>query len=280
MNCPFCGTSLAKVAAICPSCKIQLPESQLFTYYSAALARDKSLAQPEKRSKLDAIVEKEASARISLLAEAKKRAKDEEDRRLIEQAKSDKAARERHAALAAEARIRREHFFSENGKKIKVWSAVALLSAGAIVGIANYLKPEAPKRAIPVEEVKNEPCIALGNAAKQTINLLNLTLEKNRESGMSSTDIRFLTAEAREIQAELLGTTTGQTNGFPSLEEAILGLANGLGVYGQRLDGVSSESAILKKVTNPIHKLAKRGQEACKSAGFGEQFKEFSGWEN
>jgi hypothetical protein len=97
---------------------------------------------------------------------------------------------------------------------------------------------------------------------------------------MSSSNIRLLTTEAREIQAELLGSTTGQTNGYPRLEEAVLGLANGLGVYGQMLEGLSSESEILKKATNPIHKLAKQGQGACNTAGFGKKFKESSGWEN
>ena len=70
MNCPFCGTTLAKVAAICPSCKTQLPEARLFNYYAAALERDKSLAQPEKRKKLDSLVQEESAEREKLLVEA------------------------------------------------------------------------------------------------------------------------------------------------------------------------------------------------------------------
>ena len=145
MNCPFCGTNLAKIAAICPSCKIQLPDARLFNYYSAALDRDKSLAQPEKRSKLDSIVEKEAEARNAMLAEAKERARLEEERLNAERLKKEKEMRARQASAIEEARVKREQFFSENGKKIKVWSTVAVLAVGAAIGVTNYLKPEPPK---------------------------------------------------------------------------------------------------------------------------------------
>jgi hypothetical protein len=279
MNCPFCGTNLAKVAAICPSCKIQLPEQRLFTYYASALDRDKSLAQPEKRAKLDAIVEKEAEARTALLQEAKERARAEESRLKIERELSEKDARLRQEAASKKARIQRQQFMTENRKKIQVTTVAGVIVIAGVVGIGSYLKPEPPKVKAPQVEVKSEPCVALGTAARETNLLLNETLEKNLDAGLTAADITTLGDNARVIQSKLLGTTNGQTAGYPKLEEAILRLANSLGVYSKSLEGLSEESEIIKKATNPIHKLAIAGQQACNSAGFKNQFKDASGWE-
>ncbi len=280
MNCPFCGTTLAKVAAICPSCKIQLPESRLFTYYAAALERDKSLSQPAKRSKLDAIVETEAEARKTLLEEAKEKARIEEIRQVTEKAKADKAARLRQQAAAEDSRIKRDQFLKQNGKRIKITSVIGVLVIAAIFGASSYLKPGLPKAAVAKPEVKNEPCIALGIAASQITPLLNLTLEMSRDSGLSPLEINSLETKARGIQVELMGTTTGQTQGFPALEEAILKLGGTLGNYKNLLQGLNTESEIIQKATDPLNNLAIQSQRACKSAGFGNQFKEYSGWDN
>lgn len=282
MNCPFCGTNLAKVAAICPSCKIQLPEQRLFTYYASALDRDKSLAQPEKRAKLDAIVEKEAEARSALLQEAKERARAEESRLKIERELSEKDARLRQEAASKKARIQRQQFITENRKKIQVATVAGVIVLAGVVGIGSYLKPEPPKLPevkAPQVEVKSEPCVALGTAARETNLLLNETLEKNFDAGLTAAEITSLGDKARVIQSKLLGTTNGQTAGYPKLEEAILRMANSLGVYSKSLEGLSEESEIIKKATNPIHKLAIAGQQACNSAGFKNQFKDASGWE-
>ena len=281
MNCPFCGTSLSKVAAICPSCKIQLPDANLFPYYVAALDRDKSLAQPEKRSKLDGIVEKEASARSAMIAQARERAKDEEALQLIERAKSEKALRLRQELAAEEARKRRERFMQENGKKFKIWGVIGVIAIGAVVGVTNYLSPEPPKPVAPKEDIKVEPCSALGKAAKETISLLNMTLEKNRTSeGLSVSEITSLNLTARDIQTELMGTTNGQTLGQPALEEAIQRLANNLGIYGDSISGIKTESVLISRALEPVRKLALAGQKACNSAGFADQFTKSSGWEN
>ncbi|CAN2190110.1 hypothetical protein MCEMRE26_00497 [Candidatus Nanopelagicaceae bacterium] len=280
MSCPFCGTSLSKVAAICPSCKIQLPEANLFPYYAAALDRDKSLAQPDKRSKLDGIVEKEALARSAMIAEARERAKEEEAHQLIERAKSEKALRLRQEAAAEESRLRRERFMQDNGKKLKIWGAIGVITIGALVGATNYLKPEPPKPVAPKEDIKVEPCLALGTAAKKTLALLNLTLEKNvSDGGLSGSEINSLNLSARDIQAELMGTTSGQTLGQPGLEEAIQRLANNLGIYGDSISDIKTESALVNRALEPIRKLAASGQRACASAGFADQFNETSGWD-
>ena len=279
MNCPFCGTNLAKVAAICPSCKIQLPEQRLFTYYAAALDRDKSLAQPEKRLKLDAIVAKEAEARAALLQEAKDRARAEELRLKIEREQSAKEARLLQEAASDKARIQRQQFMAENRIKMRVSAVAGVIVIAGFLGVASYLEPEPLKAKAPQVEVKAEPCEALGTAARETNVLLNETLEKNLDAGLTAAEITTLGDNARVIQSKLLGTTNGQTAGYPKLEEAILGLANSLGVYSQSLEGLSEESEIIRKATNPIHKLAVKGQQACNSAGFKDQFKDASGWE-
>jgi multidrug efflux pump subunit AcrA (membrane-fusion protein) len=282
MNCPFCGTNLAKVAAICSSCKIQLPEQRLFTYYAAALDRDKSLAQPEKRSKLDAIVEKEAEARAALLQEAKERARAEELRLKAEWEASQKQERLRQAAASEAARIQRSQFMSENRKKIQVSAIAGVIVIAGVVGVGSYLKPEppkAPKANAPQIEVKLEPCIALGTATRELNLMLNETLALNSDDGLSELDIVSLGNSARVIQSKLLGTTNGQTAGYPKLEEAILRLANSLGTYSNSLKGLDGESEILKKATDPISWIAVDGQRACKSAGFVNQFNDASGWE-
>ena len=279
MNCPFCGTNLAKVAAICPSCKIQLPEQRLFTYYAAALDRDKSLAQPEKRSKLDAIVGKEAEARAALLQEAKERARAEESRLKMEWEESQKQERLRQGAASEAARIQRSQFMSENRRKIQVSAVAGVIVIAGIVGVGSYLKPEPPQAKAPQIELKSEPCVALGTAAKEMNLMLNETLAKNLDAGLSELDIVSLGNSARVIQSKLLGTTNGQTAGYPELEEAILRLTNSLGTYSNSLKGLDSESEILEKATNPIHRLAIDGQRACNSAGFANQFKDASGWE-
>lgn len=106
INCPFCGSALGKVAAICPSCKIQLPESNLFSYYASALDRDKSLAQPDKRAKLDALVLKEAVTRKELLEAAKQRASADAARNEAERALREKELSEKHIASSAAARVK------------------------------------------------------------------------------------------------------------------------------------------------------------------------------
>lgn len=279
MNCPFCGTNLTKVAAICPSCKIQLPEQRLFTYYAAALDRDKSLAQPDKRSKLDAIVEKEAEARAALLQEAKDRARAEESRLKMEWEASQKQERLRQAAASEAARIQRSQFMSKNRRKIQVSAVAGVIVIAGVVGIGSYLKPEPPKAKAPQIEVKSEPCVALGAATKETNLMLNETLAMNSDAGLSELDIVSLGNNARVIQSKLLGTTNGQTVGYPKLEEAILRFANSLGTYSKSLKGLDSESEIIKKVTDPISWIAIDGQRACKSAGFVNQFNGAAGWE-
>jgi hypothetical protein len=279
MNCPFCGTSLIKVAAICPSCKIQLPEAKLFSYYAAALERDKSLAQSDKRAKLDSIVEKEALARTALLAEAKERAEREEAQLAAERLKSEKEMRARQAAAVAESRVKREHFLAENGKKIKAGGVVAVLAISAVVGVTNYLKPEPPKVKAPIADIKAEPCAALGTAAKKSIVLLNKTLKNFREGGFSNSEISKLNIEARNIQAELVGTTNGQTLELPLLEDVIIRLSNSLGAYGDSLVGLKNEDDVFGKGTGTIHKLLVESQKVCKEAGQGNQFKDTSGWE-
>jgi hypothetical protein len=235
MNCPFCGTNLAKVAAICPSCKIQLPEQRLFTYYAAALDRDKSLAQPEKRLKLDAIVAKEAEARAALLQEAKERARAEEARLKIERELSAKEARLRQEEASKKARIQRQQFMTENRMKIQVTTVAAVIVIAGFFGVASYLEPEPLKAKAPQAEVKSEPCVALGTAARETNLLLNETLARNLDAGLTAADIATIGENARVIQSKLLGTTNGQTAGYPKLEEAILRLANSLSVYSQSL---------------------------------------------
>jgi hypothetical protein len=269
-----------KVAAICPNCKIQLPEVRLFSYYSSALVRDKSLAQPEKRSKLDAIVTKESEARSALLEQAREKARVEEERIARERAQKEKEMRERQAVILKEAREKRQEFIERNRKKFLVGAVVTSVLASVATGSAILLKPDQPTAKISAPDIKLQPCIALGDAAKKINSLLNLTLEKNLDGNLSITDIYLLGQSASQIQVSLIGSTNGQTSGFPGIEGAIIGLGNNLGAYSQVLEGLRSEEEILRKATNPLHKLNIAGQKACISAGFGGQFKTASGWEN
>ena len=75
MNCPFCGISLEVIAAICPSCKNQLPESNLLPFYSIVIERDKSLATEKNRTKLHDLAIQEMETRKNLLEEARKRSR-------------------------------------------------------------------------------------------------------------------------------------------------------------------------------------------------------------
>lgn len=268
-----------KVAAICPNCKIQLPDARLFSYYSAALDRDKSLAQSDKRSKLDAIVQKESEARTALLEQAREKARVEEERNAKERAQKDKEMRERQAIILQEAREKRQEFLARNRKKFTIGVILTAVLASVATGSAIILKPDPPKVKISAPDIKVQPCTALGKAAKGTNSLLNLTLEKNRDGGLSATDIHLLGQVAREIQVSLIGSTNGQTSGLPGLEDAILKLGNSLGYYKKSLVGLGSEEEILTKATNPLHKLNIAGQKACISAGFGGEFKTASGWE-
>ena len=269
-----------KIAAICPNCKIQLPDARLFSYYSAALDRDKSLAQPEKRTKLDAIVQKESEARMAMLQEAREKAKAEEERSARERAQKDKEMRERQAVILQDAREKRQEFIGRNRKKfiigVIVTAALTSVAAGSVI----LLKPNPPKAKVSAPDIKSQPCTALGKAAKEITPLLNLTLEKNLDGGLSTTDIHLLGQVAREIQVSLIGSTNGQTAGLPGLEDAILKLGNSLGFYKKSLVGLGSEEEILSKATNPINRLSIAGQKACISAGFGGEFKTASGWEN
>ena len=278
MNCPFCGSQLAKVSAICPGCKIQLPEQNLFAYYEAALSRDKTLALAENRGKLDAQVKKEADARAKLLAEARERAKIEAAEREAEREQREKEYRERVAIAQKEAQVKRDEFFAQNSKKIKIGGVLAAVLIAAAVGTFIVLQPDPPK-AFDVNVGKVEPCTALGTAAKEVNLLLNQTLEQNTDGGLSESEIRKLWSKAQDIQLKLLGDTVGQTQDVPKLEDAIIPLANALSVYGDSIRGLKSEAELISKGTDPIHQLAKSSLTACESAGFAKQFLDASGWE-
>lgn len=269
-----------KVAALCPNCKIQLPDIRLFLYYSAALDRDKSLAQPEKRPQLDAIVQKESEARTALLEKAREKARVEEERNARERAQKDKEMRERQAVILEEVREKRQEFIGRNRKKFITGVVVTAVLASVATGSVILLKPDSPKARVSALDIKLQPCIALGKASKEITSLLNLTLEKNREGGLSTTDLYLLGQSASQIQVSLIGTTNGQTSGFPGLEDAILQLGNNLGAYSQILTGLGSEQEIFSKATNPLNRLSIAGQKACISAGLGGQFETASGWEN
>jgi hypothetical protein len=148
-----------------------------------------------------------------------------------------------------------------------------------VISLSIYLKPEPPIAPASIIDVKVEPCVALGIAAREADRLATDTLAKNLSDGLSNSEMVALGNSAQLIQSELLSTTTGQANNFPSLEAAILQLANSLGIYSKTLKGLSSELEISSKAVNPIRKLAKDGERACISAGFGNQFKDASGWE-
>jgi hypothetical protein len=278
MSCPFCGTGLSTVAAICPSCKNQLPEAHLIPYYSAALARDKTLAQADRRAELDAIVKTEAAARSTLLNEARERARIEEERERVERLRKADELRTHYVAEAAEARLRREAFVTRNRKKLIAWGTAAIMSVTALVVTINMLRPEAIGIAASEPEVRVQPCIALGNAAKDSITLLNNTLDGFRDGGLSLVEIRELGESAKNIQTELLTSTIGQANDMPEVEGSVLSFANVLGIFENSLVGLDSEFMIISKATSPVHEIAKEAEQICKSSGFYKQFNEASGW--
>lgn len=281
MNCPFCGTTLVKVAAICPSCKIQLPEAQLFSYYAAALVRDRSLAQPEKRAKLDSLVKVEAEAREKLLAEARERARIEDERAAAQRQKEAEEYRARQAVVAQEMRQKREDFWDRNGTKVKLLSSLLALLLVGVFGATYFFNQRDLDDSISTsaQEEKLEPCVALGAAAKDINVLLNGTLERYRDGGLSAGDLKSIGRSAIDIQAELLSKTTGQTLNQPELESQIIYLGSSLSVYSESLRGLNSEEEIITKATNPLQKLTVRSQRLCQSKGYGNQFMDASGWE-
>jgi len=278
MSCPFCGTGLSTVAAICPSCKNQLPEAHLIPYYSAALARDKTLAQADRRAELDAIVKTEAAARSTLLNEARERARIEEERERVERLRKADELRTHYVAEAAEARLRREAFVTRNRNKLIAWGTAAIVSVIALVMTINMLRPDAIGIAASEPEVRVQPCIALGNAAKGSITLLNNTLDGFRDGGLSPIEIMELGESAKNIQTELLTSTIGQANDLPEVEGSVLSFANVLGTFENSLAGLDSESMILSRATGPVHEVAKEAEQVCKASGFYKQFNEASGW--
>ena len=278
MSCPFCGTGLSTVAAICPSCKNQLPEAHLIPYYSAALARNKTLAQADRRAELDAIVKKEAAARSTLLNEARERARIEEERARVESLRKADELQTRYAAEAAEARLRREAFFTLNRNKLIAWGLAAIVCVTALVVTINMLRQEAIGIAASEPEIRVQPCIALGNAAKDSITLLNNTLDGFRDGGLAAAEIKALGESARNIQTELLSSTIGQANELPEVEGSVISFANVLATFEKSLVGLESESMILSKATGPVHEVAKEAEQVCKSSGFYKQFNEASGW--
>jgi hypothetical protein len=279
MNCPFCGIGLSQVAAICPSCKSQLPEAKLIAYYAAAIARDRSMALPENRNRLDSIVKKEAVVREKLLNEARERAKIEEDHARAESMRRSREIEERFAAEAAEARLRRSQFFERNRKKLIAVGIATTFGVGSLVATIILLQPEKIPVAVPKSEQRSQPCVALGNAAKQSNILLNKTLDDFRDSGLSGLEISALGESAKDIQSELFSSTIGQANDLPEVEGSILIFSNSLGAFGRSLVGLNSESMILSKATGPVHEAAKNAQQICISSGFKDQFNNASGWE-
>ena len=278
MNCPFCGSSLAKVSAICPGCKTQLPEQHLFAYYEAALARDKSLALTENRSKLDSQVKREAEARAKLLAEAREKARIEEAAQNAEREQRDKEYREQVAIAQKEAKAKRDEFIARNSKKMIVTGILLVVVIVSGIGINSAIQPEPPKP-YDVNIGRVAPCIALGNAAKSINLLLNDTLKANTDAGLNDSEVKKLASKAQDIQVKLLDESVGQTEDYPKLEAVILALGNKLSVYGDSIKGMQSESQLISRGTDPVHELAKAGLTACEKAGFAKQFLDASGWE-
>ena len=266
------------MAAICPNCKIQLPDSQLFNYYAAALDRDKSLAQPENRAKLDSQVEKEARLRAKLLEEARGRARIADELAMQERERVEKEQRERMKAEAALAQARRDEFFTANGPKLKKYSAAAVALVIIFVGSTSYFNSRKPIDTAPNSDGKIQPCIALGISSRDSNNMLNQTLENFRSGGISSSEIKNLDEKAKNIQAYLYGVTTGQANDLPEIEGSILMLSNSLGEYSKSLAGINTESQLIRVATDPIHELSVAAQKSCAAAGFAKQFNDASGW--
>ena len=278
MNCPFCGSNLVKVSAICPGCKIQLPEQNLFPYYDAALARDKSLSKPENRSKLDAQVKVEAEARANLLQVAHEKARIEavkQEEQRLRQINEDK---ERVAKAHKEAQLKRAVFLEKNKGKIKLYSVLAIVLVLSVIAVSIALMPKPPKP-YDVNEGKVQPCIALGAAAKGVSELVSKTLEENQNGGLDSNEISGLSISAQKISSKLFDETIGQTQNYPEIEGVIVALVNELNAYGVALNNLKSEAEVVAKVTKPVFKLAKSGESACKAQGFSNLFNQASGWE-
>lgn len=278
MNCPFCGTLLSKVAAICPSCKNPLPEANLIPYYSAALARDKTLAQADKRAALDAIVKKEAEARTALLNEARERARVEQELEREERLRRAEEQQARYASEAEASRLRREAFLARNSKKLILWGTVAVLGITASAVTINALQPKPIPVAAPAPEVRVEPCTALGSAAKETVVLINRTFDESFDSNLSVAEITALGELARSIQGSLLSSTIGQASDLPKIEGAVLTFSNALGSYRKALVALRSNSSELSSVTGPLQAVTKQAQKVCQSSGFLKQFNDASGW--
>ncbi len=273
MNCPFCGTTLAKVAAICPSCKIQLPEAQLFSYYAAALERDRSLAQPEKRAKLDSLVKVEAEAREKLLAEARERARIEEERAAAQRQKEAEEYRARQAVVAQEMKQKREEFFRENKKRISIFAVVASLVVISLIAASVFIKPETPKP-FESESIRRDPCTALGIANRDLDKLFEITLDSNRENGLSKVDLTRIRNEAEAIQAALFEQTIGQANDSPQLEGAVLNMHTEIGKFASNLSDGMTETQLLTQSINPLKKISNQARKICDTAGLGSEYEE------
>lgn len=273
MNCPFCGTNLAKVAAICPSCKIQLPEIQYFSYYMAALERDRSLAKPEMRAKLDALVKEEAEARRKLLAEARERARIEEEAAAAQRAKEAEEYRARQAIVAQEMKQKREEFLSRNRKKIRLLGVFTSIAAILLVGASIIFKPDPPK---PYEsnDVRLDPCTALGIATRDSEKLLLITTDSSLSGGISRTEFAQIDIEAESIQAALFEKTIGQANERPKLESMVIDLHTALGNFRGTIGSLMAGKGVVNSAITPLKKVILKSQQVCNSEGLGKEFNE------
>lgn len=273
MNCPFCGTTLTKVAAICPSCKIQLPEAQFFSYYAAALERDRSLAQPEKRAKLDSLVKVEAEAREKLLAEARERARIEEERAAAQRQKEAEEFRARQAVVAQEMKQKRQDFLRENKKKIRIFGFIATLVVISLIVASVLIKSETPKP-FESESIRRDPCTALGIANRDLDKLIGITMDSNRENGLSNVELTRIRNEAEAIQAALFEQTIGQANDSPQLEGAVLNLHNEIGKFAKNLFDGMTETQLLTQSINPLRRISIQAKKICDTAGLGSEYEE------
>ena len=277
MTCPFCGTGLSKIAAICPSCKNQLPDTNLFPYYVAALARDTTLAQADKRAALDLIVKKETAARLVLLNEARERARVEADLMHKETLRVADELRATNDTEAEAARLRREAFFARNRKKLIIWSTIALISFTGVAVTHNFIQQKSIQTDILESDVRLQPCIALGYAAKETVTLINMTFKESNDLSLSKFELTALERFARTTQSTLLSSTIGQASDLPEVEGAIINIANMLGTYENSLSGMRSDISI-SEITDLLLQAAKNAQKVCQSSGFISQFNNASGW--
>lgn len=273
MNCPFCGTSLTKVAAICPSCKIQLPEAPLFTYYAAALERDRSLAQPEKRAKLDDLVKIEAEAREKLLAEARERARLEEERAAAQRHKEAEEYRARQAIVVQEMKQKRKDFVRENKKKLSLLGVILTLGVASLIVANMVIKPTEPKP-FESDSIRRDPCTALGFANRDLSSLIEITVDSNRENSLSNLDLARIRNQAEEIRAALFEQTIGQANESPQLESAVLNLHTEIEIFASTLSYGMTESELLTQSINPLRKIMVESKKICYSAGLSNEYEE------